>query len=121
MLHDKSHRLVGMIPGAIRFLSAVVGGTALGFIASICRPLAEPVSKLLRPYLLTLPPHAPVQALLVLFLFVSMALLAGLSQKLIRSLKLGLIRFPHSIWILSTAVFWVAYDLGHTLFGLGRL
>jgi KAP family P-loop domain len=115
LLNDISRRFEGLIPRALTFLRAVLAGTALGFMASICRPLIRPARELLNPYLLPLPSHTFTQALVALLLLFLMALFSKLPRKLLRSLKLGLIPFPELIWVLSAAVFWVAYDSHRTL------
>ncbi len=97
------------------FLRAVIAGTALGFLVSICRPLIGSATLRLQPYLVRLPPHALAQVLLVALMLFLMALFARLPRKIWVSAKFGLIPLPECIWVLFTAAFWVAYD-AHDVF-----
>ena len=104
-----------MRAGFPAFLRALLAGTGLGFLVSVLSPLRKPAHDVVAPYLRLLPPHARTQALLALVLLLIMGLLAKLPEKIVRSLRHGLIPLIHWTWALCSALLWVSYDWHYLL------
>jgi hypothetical protein len=97
---------------AVRACIAVITGTMLAFGLWLCFRLVKPNLEALRAYKQMLPFHSigmalTVGASLLLFAALTMAL------RLWRSLTLGLVRFPMSVWVMCVAAFWLLMESSH--------
>jgi len=92
----------------VRLCVSVAVGTAGAFFISL---LLVPIGRVIATYRTSpLPPFAVSQVLVLVASLVLIGILNKLPRKIWLSLKLGLVPTSSWVWMLSVAVFWIAYE-----------
>src|SRR6266571_1338969 len=92
---------------AVRGCVAVLTGTVVAFVVSLVFPVFKPDQEILKSYIKQyLPLHTVAMAIVV---GVSLLLVAVLTVvvRIWRSMRLGLVRFPMSVWLVCVVAFWL--------------
>ena len=97
---------------------ALASGTVFAFLILLLFPLIKPDQEILKAYIKQfLPWHTNAMAIVI-----SVSLLAGVilitAAKLWRSVRLGLLRIPISLWTVCVLAFWLLIEANHRYLAL---
>src|SRR5258708_31174013 len=103
---------------AVRGCVAVLTGTVVAFVVSLVFPLFKPDQELLKGYIKQhLPLHTVAMAIAVGASLLLVAVLT-VAVRIWRSMRLGLVRFPMSVWFVCVAAFWLLIESHHSRIAL---